>query len=41
MKHRNWRIVVEIYNNITFIIKLLVAKKVFEEILDCGSRDNG
>lgn len=32
---------IETYNDITFIIKLLVTKKIFEEILGRDSRDNG
>lgn len=40
-RHRNWHVVVETYNDITFVIKLLVARKVFKETLGCGSEDNG
>lgn len=32
---------VETYNNIIFVIKLLVAKKVFEKTLAHGLGDNG
>ncbi len=39
-KHGNWHAVVEIYNNITFVVKLLVAEKAFEETLGCGLGDN-
>lgn len=39
-KYRNGYVVVEIYNNVNFVIKVLVIEKVFEEILDCSSRDN-
>lgn len=34
--HRYQHKDVERYNNNIFIVKLLVAKKVFEEILDSG-----
>lgn len=39
-KHGNWHVVVEIYNNITFVVNYLVAKKAFEETLGCDSEDN-
>lgn len=39
-KYRNWYTVVDIYNNVIFVIKLLIAKKIFEEILDYSLRDN-
>ncbi len=39
-KHGNWHAMVEIYNDVTFVVKLLVAEKAFEEILDCGSEYN-
>ena len=31
---------VKSYNNVTFVVKLLVAEKAFEKTLDCDSRDN-
>lgn len=39
-KYGNWYIVMEIYNHITFMVKLLVAKKTFEKTLGCDSEDN-
>ncbi len=39
-KHGNRHAVVEIYNDVTFVVKLLVAEKAFEETLGCGSEDN-
>lgn len=39
-KHRNGHAIVEIYNNVTFVIKLLVTEKVFEETLSRGLGDN-
>lgn len=39
-KYRNWQIVIKTDNNITFIIKLLLAKKMFKKILKYSSRDN-
>ncbi len=40
IKHGNWYAMVEIYNNVTFVVKLLVAKKAFEEILGRGPGNN-
>lgn len=40
-RHRNRHVVVETYNNITFVIKLLATEKAFEETLGCGLGDNG
>lgn len=34
-----WHAVVEIYNNVTFVFKLLVAEKVFEETPGSGLKD--
>ncbi len=39
-KHRNRHAVVETYNDVTFVVKLLVAEKAFEETLGRGSKDN-
>ncbi len=36
----NWHVIVEIYNDITFMVKLLVAEKVFEETLACDLGNN-
>lgn len=40
-RYGNQHAVVETYNNVTFVIKLLVVEKVFEKILGHGLRDNG
>ena len=40
-KHEIQHFMIETYNNVTFIEKFLVAEKIFKEILDCGSEDNG
>lgn len=40
IKYRNWYAIVEIYNAITFIVKFLIAKKTFEEILNHSSKSN-
>lgn len=40
-RHTNWHSMVETYNNVTFVIKFLIAEKIFEETLSYGSRDNG
>lgn len=40
--YRNWYFVIEIYNNITFIIKFLkVIKEIFEKILGYSLKDDG
>ncbi len=39
-KHGNRHAVVETYDNVTFVVKLLVAEKAFEKKLGCGSGDN-
>ncbi len=39
-KHGNRHAVVETYNNVTFVVKVLVAEKTSEEILGRGLRDN-
>lgn len=39
-KNRNWHIIVEIYNDVTFVVKLLITKKVFKKTLGYSSRDN-
>lgn len=38
--HGNRHTMVGIYNDVTFVDKLLVAEKAFEETLDCGLGDN-
>lgn len=38
--HRNWHVVIKIYNNVIFVIKLLITKKMFEKTLDCVLKDN-
>ncbi len=40
IKYRNRHIVVETYNDVTFIINLLVAEKAFEKTLGHDSGDN-
>ena len=40
IKHRNWYAIVERYNDIIFVVKLLVAEKVFEKTLGCDLGDN-
>lgn len=40
-RYKNCRSVIETYNDTTFIMKLLIAKKTFEKILGCGSGNNG
>ncbi len=39
-KHGNRHVVVEIYNNVIFVVQLLLAEKAFEETLVRGSGDN-
>ncbi len=39
-KHGNRHALVERYNDVTFVITLLVAEKVFEETLGHGSKNN-
>ncbi len=39
-KHENWHVVIKTYNNVTFVVKLLIAEKAFEETLGHGSGDN-
>ena len=39
-KHENRHAVVETYNNVIFVVKLLISEKAFEKILDCGSGDH-
>lgn len=39
-KYRNSYTIAKIYNNITFIVKLLIAKKIFEKILDYSLKNN-
>lgn len=41
IRHGNRHTVIEIYNNVTFVVKLLVAEKAFEETLGHDSGDNG
>lgn len=40
-RHGNRHLVLETYNDFTFVMKLLVAEKTFEETLGRGSGDNG
>lgn len=40
IKHGNWHVVIEIYNNVTFVVKLLVVKYVFKKILGHDLGDN-
>lgn len=39
-KYKNWYIMIKIYNNITFVVKFLVVKKVFKEMLNYSLEDN-
>ncbi len=39
-KHRNWHVVVETYNDVTFMVQLLIAEKAFKETLSHGLGDN-
>ncbi len=39
-KHRNRHAMVETYNNITFMVKLLIAEKEFEETLGYGLKND-
>lgn len=39
-KYKNCHVLVKIYNNVTFMVKLLVNKKAFEEILGYSSGNN-
>lgn len=41
IRHKNWHSVAETYNDVTFIVKLLVAKNSFKKILGHSSGDNG
>lgn len=40
-RHRNWHIVIEIYNDVIYMVKLFIAEKAFKEILSYNLRDNG
>ena len=40
-KHGNQHSMVKTYNNVTFVVKFLVAEKTFKKILNCDSGDNG
>lgn len=40
-RHENQHIVVEIQNDIIFMVKLLIVKKTSKKILGCGLGDNG
>ncbi|MCJ1346580.1 hypothetical protein MMC31_004798 [Peltigera leucophlebia] len=40
-RHENRHSVVETYNDVTFVVKLLVAEKTFKETLSRGSGNNG
>ncbi len=39
-KHGNWHAMVKTYDNVTFVVKLLIAEKAFEETLGHGLGDN-
>ncbi len=39
-KHENWHVMVETYNDVIFVVKLLVTEKTFEKTLGCGLGDN-
>lgn len=39
-KHKNQHVIIEPYNNIALMIKLLVAEKVFQKTLGHSSKDN-
>ncbi len=39
-KHKNQHAIIKIYNDIIFMVKFFVAKKVFEKTLGCDSKDN-
>ena len=39
-KHENRYVMIKIFNDITFVVKLLVAKKAFKETLNHNSRNN-
>lgn len=40
-RYRNRYVRAKIYNNVTFMVKFLVAKKALKEILDYISENNG
>ena len=40
-KYRNCHIVVKTYNNVIFVVKLLVVVKAFKILLGCDLGDNG
>lgn len=40
IKHKNWYTIIEIYNNITFIVKHLIVEKIFKKTLGYNSRGN-
>ena len=40
-RHRNWHVIVEIYNNVIFVVKFLIAEKAFKEILSSDLGDHG
>lgn len=40
IKHRNWYAMIEIYNDVIFVVKLLVAKKIFKKMLNYSLGDN-
>lgn len=39
-KHVNWHVMVETYNNITFVMKFLITEKTFIKILSHDSENN-
>lgn len=40
-RHENWHSIIEIYNNVNFFVKFLIAEKTFEKILGRDSGNNG
>lgn len=39
-KHKNWYVMIETYNNITFMINFLVVEKTFKKSSSYSSRNN-
>lgn len=39
-RYRNWHIVIKTYNDITYVIKFLVAEKIFKKTLGYGYKNN-
>ena len=40
IKHGNRHAMIATYNDVIFVVKLLVVEKMFEETLGCDFRDN-